>query len=61
MARLPEGKELGEAVEQAGEGGQDEGVHGCDRPGLGGGAVGLRTQLRRDGGEVVGQGCGDMI
>jgi len=61
LARGPEVDEGFQAGEQAGEGGEDEGVQGRDQPGLGGGAVGLRPQLRREGGEVVGQEWGGFI
>ena len=55
MAGLPEGEEVVEAGEQAGEGGEDEGVQCRDHPGLGRVVVGLGAEFGMDAGDVLGQ------
>ena len=55
LAGLPEGEEVFEPDQQAGEAGEDEGVQGRDRPGPGGVAVGLGAQAGADAGDVLGQ------
>jgi len=56
LARLPEGDEVCKAVEQADEGGQDEGVQRREGPGLGGVEVGRCPQVGGDAGDAGGQG-----
>ncbi len=56
LAGLPEADEVFEAVEQAGEGGEDEGVQRRDDAGFGIVAIDLRTDASGEAGDVVGQG-----
>ena len=59
LAGLPEGDEVFEAGEQAGEGGEDEGVQRRDHARLGGAVFGCGVQVGGDTGDLDGQGGRD--
>lgn len=56
----PEGQDGFEAAEQAGEGGQNQGVHRRDQAGLGGQTVGLAAAAGGEAGDLLGQGVRSM-
>ncbi|MCC6717815.1 MAG: hypothetical protein IT555_08025 [Acetobacteraceae bacterium] len=56
MAGLPEGEDVFEAGEQAGEAGQDQDVQRRDHPGADGVVVGLSVHAGTDAGDLLGQG-----
>jgi len=55
LARRPEGDDVVEAGDQAGQGVQNEGVQGRDQPGLGGVVSGVRADTGQQGGGLAGQ------
>ena len=58
LSGLPEGKQVVEPGQEAGEGRKDEGVQRRDYPGAGGMVIGLGAHVGREGGDVLGQGMG---
>jgi len=58
---LPSGDEILQPGEEASQGGEDQGVHGRDHPGLGGAPGGLCAHVVRQGGNLLGQGWEGLI
>ena len=56
LAGLPEVEQIFEPGEQAGEGGENQGVQSRDHPGLRGALVGFGTDGGGDGASLCGQG-----
>jgi hypothetical protein len=61
LAGLPQRDQILQPADQADQRGEDEGVQRRHQPGLGGGRFGRGAQVRREGGDVPGQGLLGLI